>query len=51
MVSFPSLFTLVASKEAWVKDVWEAEEGMVTWNPSFSRNFHDWEMDVVQNFI
>ena len=49
--SFPSLFTLGASKEAWVEDVWEVEGGMVTWNPCFSRNFHDSEMDVVQNFI
>ena len=46
--SFPSLFTLGASKEAWVEDVWEVEGGMVTWNPCFSRNFHDSEMDVVQ---
>ncbi|RVW29835.1 Calmodulin-binding protein 60 B [Vitis vinifera] len=27
------------------------EGGMVTWNSCFSRNFHDWEMDAVQNFI
>ena len=25
--------------------------GMATWNPCFSRNFHDWEMDADQNFI
>ncbi|RVW36213.1 hypothetical protein CK203_095779 [Vitis vinifera] len=24
---------------------------MATWNPCFSRNFHDWEMDADQNFI
>ena len=32
-------------------DVWGVEGGMVTWNSCFSRNFHDWEMDAVQNFI
>ena len=25
--------------------------GMVTWSPCFSRNFNDWELDVVNNFF
>ena len=49
--SFPSLFTFAIAKEAWVDEVWEVEEGMVTWSPCFSRNFHDWKLDVVNNFF
>ena len=48
---FPSLFTFAIAKEAWVDEVWEVEEGMVTWSPCFSRNFHDRELDVVNNFF
>ena len=39
------------SKEAWVEDVREVGGGMVACNPRFSRNFHNWEMDAIQNFI
>ena len=49
--SFPSLFTFAIAKKAWMDDVWEVEGGMVTWNPCFSRNFHDWEWDVVNKFF
>ncbi|RVW48074.1 Cell division protein FtsZ-like 2-2, chloroplastic [Vitis vinifera] len=49
--SFPSLFTFAIAKEAWVDEVREVEEGMVTWSPCFSRNFHDRELDVVNNFF
>ena len=48
--SFPSLFTFAIAKKAWVEDV-RVERGMVTWNPCFARNFHDWELDVVNNFF
>ena len=41
--SFPSLFTFAIAKEA--------EGTMVTWNPCFSRNFYDWELDVVNNLF
>ena len=49
--SFHSLFTFAIAKKAWMDDVWEVEGGMVTWNPCFSRNFHDWKLDVVNNFF
>ena len=48
--SFPSLFAFAIAKKAWVEDV-RVERGMVTWNLCFSRNFHDWELDVVNNFF
>ena len=43
--SFPSLFSLTCSKDAWVEDVLDfsipEEEG---WSPSFSRPLNDWEV-------
>ncbi|RVW49006.1 hypothetical protein CK203_080972 [Vitis vinifera] len=47
--SFPSLFTLFMSKEAWAADVWNPEgEGAV--DPLFSRAFNDWELELVECF-
>ncbi|RVX04771.1 hypothetical protein CK203_024954 [Vitis vinifera] len=50
-LSSPSLFALVASKEAWVVEVWDpsGEEG--SWNPCLSRPFNDWEMEIVERFL
>ena len=44
--TFPSLFALVNSKDAWVVDCWDylGEEGW--WNPRFSRSFNDWEVEA-----
>nr|CAN69266.1 hypothetical protein VITISV_043642 [Vitis vinifera] len=44
-VSFPSLFALAVSKDAWVKDVWRCNEGGGSWSPLFSRPFNDWELE------
>ncbi|RVW94842.1 putative ribonuclease H protein [Vitis vinifera] len=44
-VSFPSLFALAVSKDAWVKDVWRCNEGVGSWSPLFSRPFNDWELE------
>ena len=40
-ISFPSLYTLATSKEAWVAEVWDTlgEDGV--WNPYFLRSFID----------
>ena len=49
--SFPSLFALVVSKDAWVVDCWDSlgEEG--GWNPRFSRSFNDWEVEAVARLL
>ncbi|RVW61029.1 hypothetical protein CK203_045822 [Vitis vinifera] len=49
--SFPSLFALVVSKDAWVADCWDSlgEEG--GWNPRFSRSFNDWEVEAVVRLL
>ena len=40
-VSFPTLFSLAISKDAWVKDVWSSTEGGGSWSLHFSRSFND----------
>ena len=49
--SFPSLYALAYSKDAWVadcRDPW-GEEG--EWNLWFSRPFNDWEVKAVERFL
>ena len=50
-VSFPSMFALVANKEALVVDVWDfsSEEGC--WTLQFSRPLNDWEFEEVVSFF
>ena len=50
-LSSPSLFALVASKEAWVVEVWDASGEEGSWNPCLSRPFNDWEMEIVERFL
>ncbi|RVW27814.1 putative mitochondrial protein [Vitis vinifera] len=50
-LSFPSLYALVTSKEAWVAEVWDATGEDGGSNPRFSRPFNDWEMEMVERFI
>ena len=50
-VSFPSLFALAVSKDAWVDDVWSSADGGGSWSPLFSRPFNDWEVDEVDRFL
>ena len=40
-VSFPSLFALATSKEAWVVDLWSHSNGSGIWIPRFSRHLND----------
>ena len=49
--SFPSMYALVASKEAWLVELWDSmgEEG--SWNPKFSRPFNDQELDEVERLL
>ncbi|RVW17395.1 Transposon TX1 uncharacterized 149 kDa protein [Vitis vinifera] len=50
--SFPSLFALTTSKEAWVNEVWTTfgKRGG-SWSPCFSRPFNDWEMKEVERLF
>ncbi|RVW75339.1 putative ribonuclease H protein [Vitis vinifera] len=42
-VSFPSLFALASSKEAWVANLWVHSSKGGGWNPSFFRPLNDWD--------
>lgn len=48
--SFPSLFALTNSKEAWVADVWSPSFDRGCWAPCFFRRLNDWEVDLVKSF-
>ena len=50
-VSFPSLFALAVSKDAWVNDVWSSTNGGGSWSLLFFRPFNDWEVDEVDRFL
>ena len=50
-MSFPSLFALASSKEAWVADLWMHCSKGGGWNPSFSRPLNDWEIETVECFL
>ena len=49
--SFPSLFTLSSSKEAWVANVWNLEGDRGGWTPLFSRAFNAWVLVLVERFL
>ena len=42
--SFPSLFAISSSKEAWVTDIWREARDGGHWDPIFFRNLNDWEV-------
>ncbi|RVW56059.1 hypothetical protein CK203_107423 [Vitis vinifera] len=46
--AFPTLFAIANSKDALVVDMWEQDGDLCRWHPSFSRQFHDWEVEMVE---
>ncbi|RVX13202.1 Protease Do-like 1, chloroplastic [Vitis vinifera] len=49
--SFPSLFSISLSKNAWVLDVWNSVGDGDGWTPLFARAFNDWEIEEVEHFL
>ncbi|WJZ93749.1 hypothetical protein VitviT2T_012666 [Vitis vinifera] len=49
--TFPLLFDLAAHRNATVNEVWDPSFGQGSWNISFSRDFNDWEVDLVGNLL
>ena len=49
--SFPSLYALATSKEAWLVELWDStgEEG--GWSLRFSSLFNDWEVKEVESYL
>ena len=44
---FPQLFTLAVHRNAAVNEVWDSSFGQEGWNLRFSRDFNDWELDLI----
>ena len=42
--SYPSLFALASSKDAWVGECWSNPSEGEGWNPLFTKPFNDWEV-------
>ena len=51
MCSFPSLFVLASSKEAYVTVLWNQSNVRGCWTPSFSRHLKDWEIEIMKCFL
>ena len=49
--AFPTLFNLVAHKDAKVAEVWDSSREDGGWFPVFLRPLNDWEMDEVERFL
>ena len=49
--SFPSLYALAASKEAWVAEIWDSTSEEGDWNPWSSKPFNDWQVEMVERFL
>ncbi|KAJ9673635.1 hypothetical protein PVL29_023281 [Vitis rotundifolia] len=49
--NFPQLFTLAVNRDATVNEVWDTNLGHGEWNPRFSRDFNDWEMDQIRDLF
>lgn len=44
---FPTLYSIVSSKYAWMKEVWDSD----SWSLRFVRQLHDWELKEVDAFF
>ena len=50
-VSFPSLFALAPSKEAWEREYLSSETSGGGWNPIFSRPFSDQDVEKAEMLL
>ena len=49
--NFPQLFALAVHKNATVNEVWDSSLGQGGWNLRFSRDFNDWELDLIRDLL
>ncbi|RVX13301.1 hypothetical protein CK203_018079 [Vitis vinifera] len=49
--NFPQLFTLAVHRNATVNEVWDSSFGQGGWNLKFSRDFNDWELDLIGDLL
>ena len=48
---FPHLFGMVAQRNSTVEEMWDQNSGQGNWNLNFLRDFNDWELDLVGDFL
>ena len=48
---FPQLFSLAVQRNAMVNEVWDSSFGHGGWNLRFSRDFNDWELDLIGELL
>ena len=48
---FPHLFGMVAQRNSTVEEMWDQNLGQGNWNLNFLRDFNDWELDLVGDFL
>jgi len=48
---FPELFLIARSKDAWVEENMQRQNGTILWNILFSRPVHDWEVEAISRFF
>ncbi|RVW46790.1 Homeobox-DDT domain protein RLT2 [Vitis vinifera] len=49
--SFPSLYAIASSKEAWVEEFWDTSGVEGVWSPRFSKPFNDWGVEEVERLL
>ncbi|RVW53858.1 LINE-1 reverse transcriptase-like [Vitis vinifera] len=48
---FPHLFGMAAHKSLTVEEMWDQNSGQGNWNLHFLRDFNDWEIELVGEFL
>ncbi|RVW84335.1 hypothetical protein CK203_036609 [Vitis vinifera] len=48
---FPHLFGIAAQRNLTVEEMWDQSSGQGNWNLNFLRDFNDWELDKVGEFL
>ncbi|KAJ9693692.1 hypothetical protein PVL29_009580 [Vitis rotundifolia] len=48
---FPQLFPLADQKNVTINEVWDSSFGQGGWNLRFSRDFNDWELDLIGELL
>ena len=49
--NFPQLFALAVHKDATINEVWDSSLSQGSWNLRFSRDFNDWELNLIKDLL
>ncbi|KAJ9678521.1 hypothetical protein PVL29_020644 [Vitis rotundifolia] len=48
---FPHLFGMTVQRNSTVEEMWDQNSGQGNWNLNFLRDFNDWELELVGDFL